>query len=184
MKQTKRHLTCTTKNLYDQNSNTSSLKLIFMNKMITSRCDQRANAKRTASPRDPTRRSDFTAFGKFFSIYVSIPFYRHYVAYLYQPELRSIHTFALRSMANRSRISGTGQREAGDSSAKKENEYPPIYLNDRARNAEQGFADNLYRTTRYSWWNFVPKNIFEQFRRFTNIYFLIVIIITCIPSSK
>lgn len=36
--------------------------------------------------------------------------------------------------------------------------------------------------SRYTLWSFVPKNLFEQFRRFTNIYFLMVVIITLIPQ--
>lgn len=36
--------------------------------------------------------------------------------------------------------------------------------------------------TRYTLITFIPKNLFEQFRRFTNIYFLIVVIITLIPQ--
>jgi hypothetical protein len=33
----------------------------------------------------------------------------------------------------------------------------------------------------YTWWSFVPKTIYEQFRKFSNCYFLLVIIIQFIP---
>ena len=33
----------------------------------------------------------------------------------------------------------------------------------------------------YTWWSFVPKTIYEQFRKFSNCYFLLVIVIQFIP---
>jgi hypothetical protein len=35
-------------------------------------------------------------------------------------------------------------------------------------------GSNRTTTAKYTAWNFVPKNLFEQFRRLANIYFLIV----------
>lgn len=43
-------------------------------------------------------------------------------------------------------------------------------------------SDCKLLTCRYTLWSFIPKNLFEQFRRFTNIYFLAVVIITLIPQ--
>ena len=34
-------------------------------------------------------------------------------------------------------------------------------------------ASNVIATTRYSWWSFVPKSLFEQFRRVANVYFFV-----------
>lgn len=33
----------------------------------------------------------------------------------------------------------------------------------------QRCAPNVYHSTHYTWWNFIPKNLYEQFRRFTNV---------------
>ncbi|KAL0478100.1 phospholipid-transporting ATPase ATP8 [Acrasis kona] len=41
---------------------------------------------------------------------------------------------------------------------------------------------NYIRSTRYTWWNFIPKNLFEQFRRISNIYFLVTMIVSLIPG--
>lgn len=38
--------------------------------------------------------------------------------------------------------------------------------------ARTQFGSNRVRTTKYTWWDFVPKSFFGQFRRFANIYFL------------
>eukprot|EP01116_Phalansterium_solitarium_P015183 TRINITY_DN3338_c0_g4_i1.p1 TRINITY_DN3338_c0_g4~~TRINITY_DN3338_c0_g4_i1.p1 ORF type:complete len:1533 (+),score=566.23 TRINITY_DN3338_c0_g4_i1:101-4699(+) len=60
--------------------------------------------------------------------------------------------------------------------------YPLVHINDRDSNDKSGFPDNTQRTTKYTLWNFLPKNLFEQFRRASNIYFLAVVIITLVPQ--
>ena len=44
------------------------------------------------------------------------------------------------------------------------------------------FADNNISTTKYSWLTFIPKNLFEQFHRFANLYFLFIVILNWVPS--
>ncbi|CAB1324228.1 unnamed protein product [Coregonus sp. 'balchen'] len=41
----------------------------------------------------------------------------------------------------------------------------------------QRFADNRIISSKYTVWNFVPKNLFEQFRRIANFYFLIIFLV-------
>lgn len=33
------------------------------------------------------------------------------------------------------------------------------------------------KTAKYTWWNFIPKSLFEQFRRIANFYFLILAVV-------
>ena len=47
-----------------------------------------------------------------------------------------------------------------------------------------GFSDNFIKTTRYSVLTFLPKNLFEQFHRFANIYFIFVVALNWIPQVK
>jgi magnesium-transporting ATPase (P-type) len=47
---------------------------------------------------------------------------------------------------------------------------------------ERGFPSNFIRTTKYTVVTFLPKNFFEQFRRVSNFYFLVVVIIQLIPQ--
>ncbi|XP_029794599.1 probable phospholipid-transporting ATPase IF [Suricata suricatta] len=41
----------------------------------------------------------------------------------------------------------------------------------------QKFIDNRIISSKYTVWNFVPKNLFEQFRRVANFYFLIIFLV-------
>ncbi len=60
--------------------------------------------------------------------------------------------------------------------------YPKVHLNDPGANRKGHFPSNQITTTKYTLLNFLPKNLFEQFRRVTNIYFLCIVIITLIPA--
>ncbi|XP_016087584.1 phospholipid-transporting ATPase 11C-like [Sinocyclocheilus grahami] len=39
------------------------------------------------------------------------------------------------------------------------------------------FCDNRIVSSKYTVWNFLPKNLFEQFRRIANFYFLIIFLV-------
>ena len=45
-----------------------------------------------------------------------------------------------------------------------------------------GFCDNSIRTAKYSRYNFVPRNLFEQFRRVANMYFLLLSILMIVGT--
>ncbi len=36
------------------------------------------------------------------------------------------------------------------------------------------FRDNRIRTSKYTFLNFIPKNLFEQFKKMANVYFVII----------
>lgn len=46
------------------------------------------------------------------------------------------------------------------------------------------YNSNQIVTSKYTLWNFLPKNLFEQFRRIANIYFLINAIIIVSSSRR
>ena len=46
-----------------------------------------------------------------------------------------------------------------------------------------GQKDNEIHTTRYRWWSFLPLMLYEQYRVLTNVYFLIVLVVTFLPWS-
>lgn len=44
------------------------------------------------------------------------------------------------------------------------------------------YADNNVITSQYTWWNFLPKNLSEQFSNLANLYFLLVGVFQIIPQ--
>lgn len=57
-----------------------------------------------------------------------------------------------------------------------------IRLNDFKANAERAFISNQLRTAKYTPLNMIPKALYEQFKRVSNFYFLVIAIITFIPD--
>ncbi|KAM4733124.1 phospholipid-transporting ATPase IG isoform 3-T5 [Anableps anableps] len=45
------------------------------------------------------------------------------------------------------------------------------------------FCDNRIVSSKYTVWNFLPKNLFEQFRRIANFYFLIIFLVQVIVDT-
>ncbi|XP_035264800.1 phospholipid-transporting ATPase 11C isoform X2 [Anguilla anguilla] len=45
------------------------------------------------------------------------------------------------------------------------------------------FCDNRIVSSKYTIWNFLPKNLFEQFRRIANFYFLIIFLVQVIVDT-
>eukprot|EP01071_Lankesteria_metandrocarpae_P014284 Lankesteria_metandrocarpae@DN8299_c0_g1_i1.p1 len=43
------------------------------------------------------------------------------------------------------------------------------------------FPDNAFITSRYTWWNFLPKNLYEQFHRLPNVWYITVSCLQIIP---
>ncbi|KAK8884909.1 hypothetical protein M9Y10_044032 [Tritrichomonas musculus] len=47
---------------------------------------------------------------------------------------------------------------------------------------QEKFSPNIIKTSHYTWYNFIFLNLFEQFHRFANIFFLFLAIIQAIPA--
>jgi phospholipid-transporting ATPase len=47
---------------------------------------------------------------------------------------------------------------------------------------DQPFCSNSVKTSKYTWLNFVPKNLFEQFKKNSNIYFVFICVMQTRPS--
>ncbi|GAB9463280.1 hypothetical protein Gpo141_00000746 [Globisporangium polare] len=61
------------------------------------------------------------------------------------------------------------------------NEYRVVHLNDTPKNTELGYCDNFIVTSKYTLVSFLPKFLFETFRKLANLYFLAICIMQCIP---
>lgn len=57
-----------------------------------------------------------------------------------------------------------------------------IRANDPAYNASFRYANNHISTSKYNFLTFIPKNLFEQFQRLANAYFLALLILQLIPQ--
>lgn len=57
-----------------------------------------------------------------------------------------------------------------------------IRANDNVYNSQFAYADNYIKTSKYSPLTFLPFNLFEQFRRLANSYFLCLLILQSIPA--
>ena len=79
-------------------------------------------------------------------------------------------------MSRRSLLSGQAL------SISSEDQEVRIDLNNSAANKARKFPNNYMRTARYSLVTFIPLNLLEQFRRISNFYFLISMIVAQIPG--
>ncbi|CCD72226.1 Phospholipid-transporting ATPase [Caenorhabditis elegans] len=57
-----------------------------------------------------------------------------------------------------------------------------LRANDREYNAQFKYADNVIKTSKYNIITFIPQNLFEQFQRIANFYFLVLMILQFIPQ--
>ncbi|CAI5995733.1 unnamed protein product [Closterium sp. NIES-64] len=59
-----------------------------------------------------------------------------------------------------------------------------LFVNDSEGNDEFGFSSNRIYTTKYTWYTFLPRGLFEQFRRVANLYFLFHACVSLTPLSS
>lgn len=69
----------------------------------------------------------------------------------------------------------------------KENKTRTVHANilyDSAKgeeNPNRHYANNKIKTTKYTLLSFLPKNLFEQFHRFANVYFVFIALLNFVP---
>ncbi len=51
-----------------------------------------------------------------------------------------------------------------------------------SRHPNREYLDNFVRTTKYTLLSFLPRNLFEQFHRFANLYFLFIVLLNWVPA--
>ncbi|KAI9475863.1 MAG: hypothetical protein EXX96DRAFT_574950 [Benjaminiella poitrasii] len=59
-------------------------------------------------------------------------------------------------------------------------DIPPDHLDDYGQPTTT-YISNQINTAKYTWYTFLPKNLFEQFRGIANLYFLFLVIIQMFP---
>lgn len=70
----------------------------------------------------------------------------------------------------------------------KENKTRTVHANilydntKREENPNRHYANNKIKTTKYTVLSFLPKNLFEQFHRFANVYFVFIALLNFVPA--
>ena len=59
------------------------------------------------------------------------------------------------------------------------NHHVPVGAVDQPNSA---YLNNRIRTTKYTLLSFIPRNLFEQFHRFANLYFLFIVLLNWVPA--
>ena len=58
-----------------------------------------------------------------------------------------------------------------------------VYANDDEKNSLIRYPSNYVETTRYNILTFLPKNLWEQFHRVANVFFVFLMVLTLTPIS-
>eukprot|EP01061_Rhynchopus_euleeides_P046389 TRINITY_DN8792_c0_g1_i3.p1 TRINITY_DN8792_c0_g1~~TRINITY_DN8792_c0_g1_i3.p1 ORF type:complete len:1307 (+),score=491.64 TRINITY_DN8792_c0_g1_i3:199-3921(+) len=72
-----------------------------------------------------------------------------------------------------------GQKKKKEKEEGKRGGMREIVMGDPAAHA---YCTNYFRSSRYTWWNFLPLVLFEQFQMFSNIYFGLNVVIALLPG--
>uniref|UniRef100_A0AAY4DUK9 Phospholipid-transporting ATPase n=1 Tax=Denticeps clupeoides TaxID=299321 RepID=A0AAY4DUK9_9TELE len=82
---------------------------------------------------------------------------------------------------------GSDAKKQKKKKSKKESKTRTVRANilyDRAKgeeNPNRHYASNKIKTTKYTLLSFLPKNLFEQFHRFANVYFVFIALLNFVP---
>ncbi|XP_060234521.1 phospholipid-transporting ATPase FetA isoform X2 [Meriones unguiculatus] len=72
--------------------------------------------------------------------------------------------------------------ERGNGDRHRKEEERILQANNRKFNSLFDYPDNSIKTSKYNFFNFLPINLFEQFQRLANAYFLILLVLQLIPQ--
>lgn len=74
------------------------------------------------------------------------------------------------------------RRREGRTRTVRSNLQPPPGAEDPAAKGARHLADNRLKTTKYTALSFLPKNLFEQFHRLANVYFVFIALLNFVPA--
>ncbi|KDO30720.1 hypothetical protein SPRG_04622 [Saprolegnia parasitica CBS 223.65] len=61
-------------------------------------------------------------------------------------------------------------------------DFRHVLLNPRGAEAQGPFCSNVVITSKYTAWSFLPKFLYESFKKLANAYFLVVSVLQCVPA--
>lgn len=91
-------------------------------------------------------------------------------------------------MARENEEPGEGVKKRKKRKSKKESKTRTVHANvvhtqhaKAAENPNRLYTNNKIKTTKYTLLSFIPKNLFEQFHRFANVYFVFIALLNFVP---
>ncbi|XP_053539553.1 phospholipid-transporting ATPase VA isoform X2 [Ictalurus punctatus] len=91
-------------------------------------------------------------------------------------------------MARENEEPGASGKKRKKRKSKKESKTRTVHANilydhhaKAAENPNRLYANNKIKTTKYTLLSFIPKNLFEQFHRFANVYFVFIALLNFVP---
>ncbi|CAM6055232.1 unnamed protein product [Sphagnum tenellum] len=75
------------------------------------------------------------------------------------------------------------QNDDGDDVAMSTDDSHFVFCNQPALNAQFRYVTNMTSTRKYSWWSFLPRSLFEQYRRAAYWYFTAMAALSLAPFS-
>ncbi|KAI5109536.1 putative phospholipid-transporting ATPase VA, partial [Silurus meridionalis] len=92
-------------------------------------------------------------------------------------------------MARENEEPGEGAKKRKKRKSKKESKTRTVHANIVSEqnpnpNPNRLYANNKIKTTKYTVLSFIPKNLFEQFHRFANVYFVFIALLNFVPVVK
>lgn len=91
-------------------------------------------------------------------------------------------------MARENEEPGAGVKKRKKRKSKKESKTRTVHANvlydhhaKAAENPNRLYSNNKIKTTKYTVLSFIPKNLFEQFHRFANVYFVFIALLNFVP---
>ncbi|XP_044274207.1 phospholipid-transporting ATPase VD [Varanus komodoensis] len=90
-----------------------------------------------------------------------------------------------RCSKTRIRLTSPGHESLQEAAKKIDNQRTVIpcveHFKEEYEKVSKLYMNNKIRTTKYRLWNFIPKNLFEQFHRAANLYFLFIVLLNWVP---
>ncbi|KAL7750854.1 phospholipid transporting ATPase [Sorochytrium milnesiophthora] len=89
------------------------------------------------------------------------------------PASRMVYANISPAMSSNSAAAAAAAAAASTSTSVSASDLAPVY-----------YPSNAIRTSKYTPWSFLPRNLFEQFSKVANLFFLLIIVLQTFPSIR
>ncbi|XP_049574789.1 phospholipid-transporting ATPase VA isoform X2 [Syngnathus scovelli] len=132
----------------------------------------------TETPNQGGEKNDHLAFRELF--FPAVPEKSCGVSSPPLPKKKSSSAMASREEASKVKL-GPRKKKKSKKEGKTRCVHANILGEEDNDNPNRHYADNKIKTTKYTVLSFLPKNLFEQFHRFANVYFVFIALLNFVP---